>query len=107
MHRRSYIAVVQTYDLRHSVQFQKDLRRKAITMPRQLQLLRQKMHSIRFMQQLIFWRYCQPITTEDLYNTDTYLYKQRLVMTDWHARKHKVEASNINAGTFDIRLQEP
>lgn len=27
-------------------------------------------------------------------------------MTDWHARKRKVEASNIDAGTSDIRLQE-
>lgn len=85
--------------------FQNQLKRKAITMPRQLQLLRQNMHSIRFMQQLIFWRNSQPITTEDLYNTDTYLYKQGLViLTDGNARKHKVAASNINAGISDTRL---
>lgn len=29
-----------------------------------------------------------------------------MILTDWHARKHKGAASNINAGTSDIRLQE-
>lgn len=29
-----------------------------------------------------------------------------MILTDWNARKNIVAASNINAGTSDIRLQE-